>query len=108
MMTTIDQINRPTSINGYQARLDQDGRFRAVISVTDPGVPNWLDTGGHLRGAISGRWWTPSHEPQTTLTKVPLAEIRAYLPEETPVVTFEEREASVRARRRGAQLRIRW
>lgn len=108
MMTTIDQINRPTSINGYQARLDGDGCFRAVISVTDPGVPNWLDTGGHLRGAISGRWWAPSREPQTTLTRVPLAEIRAYLPEETPVVTFEEREASVRTRRRGAQLRIRW
>ena len=38
--------NRQSSLNGHQAVLDPDGVFRAVISARDPGVPNWLDTGG--------------------------------------------------------------
>ncbi|HEX4259133.1 MAG TPA: hypothetical protein VH089_28855 [Streptosporangiaceae bacterium] len=108
MMSSIDQVNRLTSINGYQAHLDSDGRFRAVISVEDPGVPNWLDTGGHQRGAISGRWWAASTLPEPKVTKVKLSEVRQHLPVDTPVVTAEERDARVRLRRKGAQLRGRW
>ncbi|HEX4253781.1 MAG TPA: hypothetical protein VH089_01765 [Streptosporangiaceae bacterium] len=108
MMSSIDQIHRPTSINGYQAHLDSDGRFRAVISIADPGVPNWLDTGGHQRGAISGRWWAPSSIPEPLITKVKLSEVRQHLPADTPVVTPEQRDASVRQRRKGAQYRGRW
>jgi len=46
---TVDWMNRQSSLNGYQAALDKDGKFRAVIAVKDPGVPNWLDTGGYWR-----------------------------------------------------------
>jgi hypothetical protein len=43
---TLDFVNRQTSINGHTAYVDEEQVFRAVISVNDPGVPNWLDTAG--------------------------------------------------------------
>ena len=44
---TIDYANHQSSLNGFQAVLDDDGVFRAVVSARDPGVANWLDTAGH-------------------------------------------------------------
>lgn len=49
---SVDWMNRQSSLNGAQARIDSDGRFRAVIALEDPGVPNWLDPGGNCEGAI--------------------------------------------------------
>jgi hypothetical protein len=108
LFATIDWTNRQSSLNGHQARLDADGRFRGVVSVHDPGVPNWLDTGGCLRGAIQGRWNQASSAPHPRLMRVPLSEVREHLPEETPVVTPEERDRSLRRRRMGAQMRRKW
>jgi hypothetical protein len=39
---------------------------------------------------------------------VPIGEIRAQLPKDTPVVTDEERQQQLRHRRRSVQLRRRW
>jgi hypothetical protein len=33
-----------------------DGTVRLVVSGTDPGEPNWLDTGGRRRGFVTLRW----------------------------------------------------
>ena len=104
----IDWTNRQTSLNGHSARLDRDGRFRAVICGEDPGVPNWLDTAGYRTGAILGRWTECSSYPVPTVTKIPLAAVRGYLPADTPNVTLEERDTQLRSRRRAAQLRRRW
>lgn len=104
----IDYVNRQSSLNGFTARLDGDGKFRAVIAMDDPGVANWLDTGGYKRGTIFGRWTECDTQPVPTITKVKLADVRNYLPAGTPVVTAMERDASLRLRRKGAQLRRRW
>jgi hypothetical protein len=104
----IDWMNRQSHLNGHMAKLDQDGKFRAVIAGTDPGVPNWLDSAGYAKGMVFGRWTECSSYPQPTITRVKLAEIRKYLPADTPAVTAEERDASIRLRRKGAQLRRRW
>lgn len=106
--TGLDWINRQTSLNGHQARLDKDGKFRAVISATDPGVPNWLYTIGYQQGTFFGRWKECSSTPTPTITKVKLAEVRNYLPADTPIVTAQARDAAIRMRRKGAQLRRRW
>lgn len=106
--TGLDWINRQTSLNGHQARLDSDGKFRAVISANDPGVPNWLDTIGYLQGTFFGRWKECSSTPTPRITKVKLAEVRNHLPADTPVVTAQERDVALRLRRKGAQLRRRW
>ena len=108
MWGTIDALNRQSSLNGFTARLDQDGNFRAVISHTDPGVPNWLDTGGVARGVILARWTECSIAPDPDLTRIKLSDLHQHLPVDTPRVTPEERDAAIRLRRKGAQLRRRW
>jgi hypothetical protein len=108
LWNSIDWVNRQSSLNGAQARLDSDGRFRAVIAQQDPGVPNWLDSGPHSEGAIMLRWTKASSGPEPRLRVVKLAELRQQLPADTPQVTSEQREKSLRQRRRDAQMRRRW
>lgn len=105
---SVDWMNRQSSLNGGQARLDSDGRFRAVIALDDPGVPNWLDPGGNSEGALMLRWTEASSGPEPTLRLVDLADLRAQLPDDTPIISPETREAQLRARRRGVQWRRRW
>ena len=45
-----------SSLNATQATLGSDGRFHFVVSPTDPGVPNWIDTQGRTRGLMFLRW----------------------------------------------------
>jgi hypothetical protein len=108
LFNAVEFIQRQSSLNGHQARLDSDGRFRAVVSLADPGVPNWIDTAGHSQGVLMGRWYESGANPLPTLTKVPLTEVRRHLPADTPTITPSERERSLRKRRLGGQLRRRW
>jgi hypothetical protein len=105
---TVDWVNRQSSLNDHQAHIDTDGRFRAVISRLDPGVPNWLDKADYPWGVIQMRWNRASDYPDPTMVKVPFAEIRQHLPADTPVVTPEQRREQLRARREAAQLRRIW
>ena len=104
----VDLVHHQSSLNGLQARIDNDGRFRAVLASTDPGVPNWLDTAGHLRGMLIGRWYRASSQPTPALKKVKLLDVRKHLPQDTPSVLASERAAALSRRRIGAQLRRRW
>lgn len=108
LFATIDWMNRQSSLNGHQARIDSDGRVRMVVCRSDPGVPNWLDTGDYSRGVIQIRWNECSSQPTPTARKVKLEDLRSCLPTDTPVVTPEERDAQLRHRRAGAQMRSRW
>jgi hypothetical protein len=99
---------RQSSLNAYQARVDSDGRFRAVLTLEDPGVPNWLDSGGHTRGMLVGRWHGAGSYPMPTMKKVPVAAVRQHLPQDTPTVTAAERDKTLRARNIGLQMRRRW
>jgi hypothetical protein len=105
---TVDWMNRQSSLNDSQAHIDSDGKFRAVISRLDPGVPNWLDKADYPWGIIQMRWNLASEYPDPTIKKVPLADVRRHLPEDTPVVTAAERQEQLRIRRQGAQLRQIW
>jgi len=108
LFNTIEWEKCQSSLNGHQAKLDSDGRFRAVICNLDPGVPNWLDTGGYQRGAIQVRWNNCSAAPNPVATKVKLADLRRHIPADTPVVSPAERETVLRERRWAAQMRRRW
>jgi len=105
---TVDWVNRQSSLNDAQAHIDSDGKFRAVISRLDPGVPNWLDKADYPWGIIQMRWNRASDYPDPTLKKVPLAEVRNHLPADTPVVTPAQRREDLRRRRESAQLRRIW
>jgi hypothetical protein len=104
----VEIVYRQSSLNGHQARTDTDGKFRAVLSHRDPGVYNWLDTGGNLYGMLIGRWYRCSSQPTPTVTKVKLADLRAHLPACVTFATEEERAFMLRERRFGGQLRRRW
>ena len=106
--STVDWVNRQSSLNDFQARIDTDGKFRAVISRLDPGVPNWLDKGDYPWGIIQMRWNQATDYPDPTIKKVPFADIRDHLPADTPIVTPDERRELLRTRREGAQLRRIW
>ncbi|WP_230291481.1 hypothetical protein [Croceicoccus sp. Ery5] len=105
---TIDWMNRQSSLNGGQASIDADGRFRAVIALDDPGIANWLDPGGHSAGSIMLRWSGASNGPEPSLTVIPLDELDARLPTETKRILPADREEALRARRRAVQMRRRW
>jgi Protein of unknown function (DUF1214) len=100
---TLDSFNRITSINGAQARAASDGRIHVVISREDPGVPNWLDTGGHDTGHMYGRWNEASTHPLPTVRRIKLTELPAALPRDTPTVAAQERANEINWRRAAAQ-----
>lgn len=102
---SMDWWRRQTSINGHAAVLDPDGVFRAVIAHRDPGVPNWLDAGGHEVGLLNGRYLLSKTLPEPSLRVVRFADLRRSLPESTRSVTPEERSESLRRRQRFAQKR---
>jgi hypothetical protein len=105
---TIDWMNHQSSLNGGQAEIDGDGKFRAVVALEDPGVPNWLDPGGWAEGAIMLRWTEASSGPEPSLRQVPLDALREHVPADTPVISAGERDRRLRKRRTGVQLRRRW
>jgi hypothetical protein len=108
LFNAVEFVHRQSSLNGHQARVDEDGKFRAVISLEDPGVHNWLDPGGTLQGMLIGRWYDCDTRPVPTLTRVPLRRLWDHLPPDAARISPAERAAALSARRIGAQLRRRW
>ncbi|MDP9092676.1 MAG: hypothetical protein M3N95_06975 [Actinomycetota bacterium] len=81
---SMDFINHQTSLTTDQARHDEDGKVRFVISERNPGVANWLECTGHHRGYLQIRWqrtaraFSPADGP--TLELVPFGELPDRLP----------------------------
>jgi len=103
-----EYVYRLSSTNGHFAKLSSDGRFRAVISLQDPGVPNWLDPAGFKQGTIYGRWYDCDSCPTPILKRVKFNELRNHLPADTPIVSLEERAEALRRRVQACQRRRRW
>jgi hypothetical protein len=104
----VEYVYRFSSLNGATAKVGPDGKLRAVIALEDPGVPNWLDTAGFTEGTLYGRWYDCDSSPQPTIKRIPLKDLRAHLPTDTPHVTKEQRAEALSSRVRAAQRRRRW
>ena len=104
---SIDYATRQTSINGHQALLDADGVFRAVIAHEDPGVANWLDTGGHTEGSIAARFLRAESAPTPRLRAVPHASLDTELPGTTKRIDPATRREILASRRRAVLHRYR-
>lgn len=102
---SLDYVNRTGSINGHQAAPSSDGRYRLVVSLEDPGVPNWLDPDGHREGMMLYRYQRARTSPEPQLTIVPVAQLAAHLPADTARITPAQRSAEVAKRRRHASRR---
>lgn len=107
-LQSLDFVTRITSRNARQARVDDDGVIRLVLSHTDPGVPNWLDVTGHPRGGMLFRAALVTSAPQPSATVVPLHGVRDALPPATPVMSPAERTAEIVERRAHVATRFRW
>ena len=104
MLVTLDWTHAETSLNRSQAvverdGVDADGVLRVVVSTTDPGVANWMDTTGYRTGVVQCREIGSVEVPELTAQVVPLASLRDHLPPDTAYVTPEER--AERAAQRG-------
>jgi len=106
--STLDWVNYQSSLNSRQAHVDPDGKLRVVISDTDPGVANWMDTVGHRRAGLQLRWTGCDSAPIPTLREVAKIDLRNALPRGTPFVTPAERENVLQERRAAALMRKRW
>lgn len=105
---TTDWYNNHSSLNDSQALPDRDGVLRVVVSLRDPGVPNWLDTAGYPMGVIQGRWVGCKTQPIPSVKKIKVTEARQFLPQDTPLVTSAQRSEIVRQRRAALQKRSKW
>lgn len=92
-------VVRPTSLNHTQMRVGDDGRFHVVVAHRDPGVPNWLDTEQRPIGLVNFRYFWGSRLPKLETEVVPLADVRAALPPDTPSIDAATRAAEIQARR---------
>jgi hypothetical protein len=87
---------RQSHLNGQRVQVDADGRVRIVVSARDPGIANWLDTGGWPSAGIHWRWNDADSCPIPSVTKVKLCDLSAKLPPETPRLTEDERREALR------------
>jgi hypothetical protein len=98
-----DHIDATGSLNNHQARANADGTFTYVIAARDPGVANWLDTGGLRSGKFLIRWQAlqsakSAAEAVRSVQVVKLAALRARLPADFPQVSAAQRRAQSRFR----------
>ncbi len=103
----IDPVHRITTINQKQAHIDADGRLRLAIAHRDPGIPNWLDSGGHHQGLLTFRWFWPNGDPAMSSRVVKASEVRSLMPEASPVIDAEARREEIRARKQHLAWRFR-
>jgi len=76
-MESFDYRHRPINTNNHLARKDADGSWTIVVAAEDPGVPNWLDTGGRREGFLLLRWVLAGDAPPTpTCRLVEVASLR--------------------------------
>ncbi|WP_343710480.1 hypothetical protein [Mycobacterium sp.] len=90
------------SLNAGDTFHDPGGYTYYVVSSQDPGVANWLNDNGAADGGIWLRFQGTSHIPTTpipvTSEVVPVADVKQYLPADTPTVTPAQYAADAQLR----------
>jgi hypothetical protein len=106
--TTLDIVDRTGSLNKAQSVANDDGSYTYVISPTDPGVANWIDSDGLREGILTLRMAEfgeagPREDLGARGRVVSLDRLDAEVPA-LPRVSPEQRKAEL-ADRRSAYLR---
>lgn len=94
-------VTAQSSVNNTQAFRAGDGFTYYVVSSQDPGVANWLDNSGLLNGNLILRWQGAGGAiPTTPVTAqvVNIADVKAALPADTPLVSPEQRAVELKQR----------
>ncbi|WP_445166145.1 Ig-like domain-containing protein [Mycolicibacterium sp. Dal123E01] len=98
--------DQQTSLNTSQSDINDDNEtYTIVVSPADPGVANWVSTGGLNQGTISIRFqdFDPNSDVDPTVSSqvVKLSQLDGVLPAGTVFVTPEERAAQIATRQLG-------
>lgn len=106
-----DYEHHQTSLTRDQSQVDPDGKIRYVISESNPGIRNWVETTGHELGVIMLRWQRVARpltaEDGPEVKVVPFSEVHEHLPyAEDNKVTPEEWKARIEARQVGIARRM--
>ena len=100
-----DYWNQQTSLNDSQAIANPDGTYTIVVSPTDPGVANWVSTGGLNQGTISMRFQDldagSPDLPTVSSQVVTLDALGTVLPPTTVYYTEAQRAAQLATRKAG-------
>ncbi len=91
------------SLTNAQARSNADGSYTYAISVSDPGVYNWLDPAGLHAGAFCTRWQglptgVTTDDAVRSIAVVKLSDLRCSFPAQTDWVTPAGRATQLKAR----------
>lgn len=106
---SLDYQRIQSSLTAAQASIDSDGLIRTVIARRDPGVWNWLDTGGYENVLMILRWQAMQPEGRAifaSATMTTIDALRSQLPTDTRWVNAWERAAQLARRVAGYQRRI--
>jgi hypothetical protein len=103
---TIDYGNHQSSLNGFQATVDADGKVRVVVAHHDPGVANWLDTAGHSEGPIILRCVRTETAPVPTTRVVRFDRLADELPPDIKRLSLSERAAAIEIRQKAVSRRF--
>ncbi|KAB7753915.1 DUF1214 domain-containing protein [Mycolicibacterium mucogenicum] len=102
--------DQQTSLNIAQSVANADGSYTIVVSPTDPGVANWVSTGGLNQGTISIRFQdidtTGTNLPKVSSQVVALSDLGTVLPAGTVYVTAAQRQAALDERKAGYEKRF--
>lgn len=108
MLVTLDWMNAQTSLNSAQAVLDPDGMLRVIVSLNDPGTPNWIDTQDYGAGVMQFRTIGSETAPEFNTRIVPLNDVFDHLPPGTARIEPDARLAALRKRQAAWQMRRLW
>jgi hypothetical protein len=107
-----EHIRHTGSLNSTQTHPNADGSYTYVISATNPGVANWLDTDGLDIGGYFVRWMNfpelpPSGDGLVREVKlVKLADLDQMLPKGMPRLTPAQRAQELTARTKAYERRL--
>jgi hypothetical protein len=108
--TTLDFWAHINILSMKQMARDEDGRFTYVIAHHDPGVHNWLDTGGRQQLIFGHRWQSfppggATETPVLTPRLVKFTELERALPPGVTRIDAAGRSAQLASRAAGFQRR---
>jgi hypothetical protein len=97
---SLDFMNHQSDLNMARVSVDADGAYRAVISASDPGIANWMDTCGNIEGIGMIRVFDALERPPLpSFEVVKLNELRSHLAPDTRRVSMAERAHDISYRR---------
>ena len=75
-MESLDYRHHRIHTNKHLARYEDDRSLRLIVAHEDPGLPNWIETAGHMSGTMCFRWVRAREHPQPRTRLVKLGSLQ--------------------------------